>query len=366
MPRRIPRFALTLSLALFGASAATADQPAEPADYARPVNRCQIAGQHVSGVVSVDLGDGRHAELTLVDVGAIVAMAPALSDVQVYVNAPVSFSGRFVPRDLGGPAAYLARAYRSPDRGLQLAPSVPFEITLGSDPSMASVRLPSPFGDGVLLVSVPCAELRAGAPRANTRPRPVEARPRLLTLLPGTRILSQPGTSGTELARVERTSGAQQPVEFVGRVGAVRNGFVRVSVSVGPARVSGFVPEGSVSSLGVGLGPAAYAGEHLLQIETLNGMARVRLPVGTPIFASPTAARGWASVTAPLHVFLRTRRAGERAAITLGPELFDNHPCRYDGVAGRLSCGDARAVPKLSLRSCTGSTCTDVAFVNPP
>ncbi len=35
-----------------------------PADHARPVNRCQIAGQHVSGVVSVDLGDGRHAELT--------------------------------------------------------------------------------------------------------------------------------------------------------------------------------------------------------------------------------------------------------------------------------------------------------------
>lgn len=366
MQRSPSRFALALVLTLLGAPVARADQPAEPADPARPVNRCQIAGQHVSGVVSVDLGDGRHAELTLVDVGAIVAMAPALNDVLVYVNAPMSFSGRFVSRDLGGPAAYVARTYRSPDGGLQLAPSVPFEITLGSDPSMASVRLPAPFGDGALLITVPCAELRAGAPRANTRTRPVEARPRLLTLLPGTRILSEPGTAGTELARVERTAGAPQPVQLVGRVGSARDGFVRVSLSVGPARIHGFVPEGSVSSLGVGLGPAAFAGDHALQIETLSRTTRVRLPVGTPIFASSTATRGWASVTAPLHVFLRAHRTGERPAITLGPELFDNHPCRYDGVAGRLSCGDARAVPKLSLRSCTGSTCVDVAYVNPP
>ncbi|MBK8588251.1 MAG: hypothetical protein IPN77_03795 [Sandaracinaceae bacterium] len=168
MQRSPSRFALALVLTLLGAPVARADQPADPADPARPVNRCQIAGQHVSGVVSVDLGDGRHAELTLVDVGAIVAMAPALNDVLVYVNAPMSFSGRFVSRDLGGPAAYVARTYRSPDGGLQLAPSVPFEITLGSDPSMASVRLPRPSATG--RSSSPCrVRSCVRVPRAPTR-----------------------------------------------------------------------------------------------------------------------------------------------------------------------------------------------------
>lgn len=366
MHRSLTRFALALMLALTGVSTARADQPAERMESARPVNRCQIEGQHFSGVVSVDLGDGRPTQLTLVDVGAIVAMAPSLADVTVYVNSPLSFSGRFVSRDLGGPAAYAARAYRTADGGVQLAPSVPFEITLAQDPSMASVRLPSPFGDGALTFFMPCAALRAGAPRANTRPRPIEARPRLLTLLPGTRIVSSVGSEGLELARVERTDGTQQPVSFLGRVGPARGGFVRVSMRVGPARINGFVPEGSVTSLGVGIGPTVSPGGYVPQVESLSGMTRVRLPRGAAVFGSATAPRAWASLSAPLDVFIGRGTPGEHVAITLGAELVGNHPCRYDGVAGRVPCGDARAVPKLGLRSCTGASCVGFAYVHPP
>ena len=77
-------------------------------------------------------------------------MTPSLADVIVHVTAPMHFSGRFVSRDLGGPAAYVPRTYRAPSGGLRLDGNVPFEITLAGDTSMARARLPSPAGDGVL------------------------------------------------------------------------------------------------------------------------------------------------------------------------------------------------------------------------
>lgn len=362
-------FVVILSGAM-GGTRTRADRPADVPDYqrARPANRCQLSGQHVSGVVSVELGDGRHAQLTLVDVRATVAMAPTLDSVLFYVEAPLRFSGRFVSRDLGGPGAYAAHAYHSRDGGVRLDARVPFEITLASDPSMASVRLPAPFGDGAIFVTVPCDVLSAGTPRVNTRPRPVEARPRLITLRPGTRVLSETGGHGSEVARVEGRPNASEPIQFVGTVGAAQEGFAPVSLRVGPARIEGFVPASSVASLGVGGGPAALTGDFGATVISLDRMTRVRLPAGTALFASAagTEARAWGSVAAPMNVYLRPAAAGERSAVVLAAEEIGNHACRFDGVPGRVFCGDARRLPPLSLTSCTGNTCEPVAFVMRP
>jgi len=357
---------------LSGASGGTrthADRPADVPDYQRerPANRCQITGQHVSGVVSVELGDGRHAQLTLVDVRATVAMAPVLGNVLFYVEAPLRFSGRFVSRDLGGPGAYTARAYRSPDGHVRLAAREPFEITLASDPSMASVRLPSPFGDGAIVLTVPCSELSAGTPRVTMRPRPVEARPRLITLRPGTRVLSETGGHGAEVARVEGRPDAPAPIQFVGTVGAAQEGFARVSLRVGPARIEGFVPATSVESLGVGGGPAAPIGDYGVVVDMLQGTTLVRLPVGTALFATASGTeRPWGMLTVPMSVLVRSAAPGERAEIQLDTAQVGNHPCRFDGVPGRVFCGDPRNLPPLSLTSCEGSRCTPVAFVMRP
>ena len=65
--------ALTLAPQAGGDRATVAAQHTH--QHARPVNPCQLTGTHVSGVVSVDLRDGRHAELLLVDVSATVSMS---------------------------------------------------------------------------------------------------------------------------------------------------------------------------------------------------------------------------------------------------------------------------------------------------
>lgn len=364
-------FAVAFVVMLSGAVQGTRSRADRPADIphfqaARPANQCQLSGQHVSGVVTVELGDGRHAQLTLVDVRATVAMAPVLSNVQFYVEAPIRFLGRFVPRDLGGPGAFAARAYRSRDGGVRLDARVPFEITLASDPSMASVRLPAPFDDGALLVTVPCDALSAGTPRVNTRPRPVEARPRLITLRPGTRILSETGGHGGEVARVEGRPNEPDPISFVGTVGAAYEGFAPVSLRVGPARVEGFVPATSVASLGVGIGPVPLAGDYGASVVTLP-RTRVRLPVGTSLFATAAGTeRAWGMLTVPMNVWLHGAADGERAAVVLASEQIGDHPCRFDGVPGRVFCGDARRLPPLSLSSCEGTTCAPVAFVMRP
>ena len=369
------RFALVVAflVMLLGAASGTrtrADRMPDEPTRARPANRCQITGNHVSGAVAVELGDGRRAELMLVDVRAIVAVEPALSDVQVYVTSPLSFAGRFVSRDLGGPGAYASRAYRSGDGRVRLAARVPFEIALASDPSMASVRLPSPFGDGALLVTVPCSVLSAGTPRVDMLPPPIPRRLQLVTLRPGTRVLSETGGHGSELARVEGAPGASEPIQFEGRTGPAVDGFAPVSLRVGPARIEGFVPASNVDSLGAGGGPVAHQGGYGVSVRSLNHFTRARLPVGTAIFANAAqpGLRAWASVTAPLDVFLGNAAAGERAAVVLASEEIGNHPCRFDGVAGRVPCGNARQLPplSLSLTRCTGSTCAPVAFVMRP
>lgn len=317
-------------------------------------------------MVAVDLGDGTHAELPLVDVVGTVAMAPSLSDVRIHVSEPLDFVGRFVPRGLGGPAAFVPRTYRGQHGGIRLDGNVPFEVVLSSDPSVVRARFPSAGPTGVLTVSVPCSELRAGAPRYAFRPRPGDARPRLIALAPGTHVVSGAG-HGAEIARVEREDSSREPVIFVGTVEAASEGFAPVSLRVGPMRVAGFVPESSVRDMGVGVAATSPEGGYVPQTEPVDGMRRVRLPVGTSLFASATATAPWATVHgAPLDVWLRSPAPAERSALTLGPELLEAQPCRYDGVAGRAHCGDARELPPLGVRSCTGEACRDVAYVSVP
>ncbi|MEZ4325006.1 MAG: hypothetical protein R3B40_07325 [Polyangiales bacterium] len=349
--------------ALTLAPQAGGDRATVAAQHARPVNPCQLTGTHVSGVVSVDLRDGRHAELLLVDVSATVSMAPSLADVMVHVTAPLTFSGRFVTRDLGGPAAYLRRTYRAPHGGVRLDGNVPFEITLSSDPSHARARLPSPFGDGVISIPVPCSALHAGAPRTDMRTPPAEAHPRYVQLAPGTTVLSGAGT-GHELARIERSDSSRAPVTFIGTVGETRSGFTRVSLRGGPIHIDGFVPAGSGAALDPAVDPADYAALYSPTLEVVSTLRRVRLPAGTPVYASPSAEHSWTNLTAPLDVYLRAAD-GPRSAIVLAAEQLAIHPCRFDGVAGRPPCGGARDLPPLSLRACTADGCTDVAYVNP-
>ncbi|MCA9534629.1 MAG: hypothetical protein KC593_13150 [Myxococcales bacterium] len=335
------------------------------AQHARPAHQCQLTGNHVSGVVSVELGGGNHAELQLVDVNATVQMTPSLADVTVHVTAPLSFSGHLVTGDLGAPAAFVPRTYRAHGRGLRLDGNVPFEITLASDPSHARARVPSPFSNGVISVPLPCSALRAGAPRTDMRPPEPEARLHYIAIAPGTHILSGAGT-GYELARVERMDSSRAAVAFAGSIGETRAGFVRVSLRNAPIQLDGFVPEGTVVALESAAAPMTDLAAPTPTLESLAGMPRVRLPVGTAVYATPSAAQSWASVTAPLDVYLRTQVAGERSAVVLSAERLGTLACRFDGVAGRPFCGGARELPRLGLRTCSADGCVDVAYVTPP
>ncbi|MBK8406985.1 MAG: hypothetical protein IPL19_03260 [Sandaracinaceae bacterium] len=342
-----------------------ADEPTVAAQHAHPAHHCRLTGSHVSGVVSVDLRGGTHADLPLVDVSATVEMTPSLADVIVHVTAPMHFSGRFVSRDLGGPAAYVPRTYRAPSGGLRLDGNVPFEITLAGDTSMARARLPSPAGDGVLTLALPCTALRAGAPRTDTRPLPQPARQRFVAIAPGTNILSGAGT-GHELARIERSDRSRAAVVFAGAVGELRNGFVRLTLNNGPVQIDGFVPEGAAAALEFVVATNVATGAYASPVESVSGMQRVRLPTGTAVYSNPTIEHAWTTLNAPLDVYLRTRTAGERSAILLAPGEIGTHPCRFDGVAGRVACGGARELPQLGLRVCSAEGCVDVAYVTPP
>ena len=92
-----------------------------------------------------------------------------------------------------------------------------------------------------------------------------------------------------------------------------------------------------------------------------------RLPVGTALFATASGTeRPWGMLTVPMSVLVRSAAPGERAEIQLDTAQVGNHPCRFDGVPGRVFCGDPRNLPPLSLTSCEGSRCTPVAFVMRP
>lgn len=342
-----------------------AAQHARPAHHPHPVHHCRLTGSHVSGVIAVDLGGGTQAELPLVDVHATVDMTPSLADVMVNVTAPMHFSGRFVSRDLGAPAAYVARTYRAPTGGLRLDGNVPFEITLASDPSMARARLPSPAGDGVLSFALPCTALHAGAPRTDTRPAPPEPRQRYVAIAPGTNILTGAGV-GHELARIERRDSSRAAVVFAGSLGELRDGFVRIALNNGPVQIDGFVPQTNAAAIEPVVATDAAAGESQPTPAPATSLERVRLPTGTAVYASPTAEHAWTTLTAPLEVYLRTRVDGERSAILLGPGQIGTNPCRFDGVAGRAACGGARELPRLGLQTCTATGCVDVAYVTPP
>lgn len=361
-----------VGVALVVASTCAWDPGAEPrtvaaqhAQHAHAAHHCHISGQHVSGVISVDVGGGTRAELPLVDVHATVEMTPSLADVMVRVTAPMHFAGRFVSRDLGAPAAYVPRTYRAPTGGVRLDGNVPFEITLSSDPTHARARLPSPAGDGVLTLALPCSALRAGAPRTDMSPAEQEPRQRFVAIAPGANILTGAGT-GHEIARVERGDRSRAAVVFAGTVGETRDGFVRVSLKNGPAQIDGFLVEGSVAAVESPVAAPAVLGAPRPSAQPASDLERVRLPAGTEVYASATATQSWTTLTAPLDVFLRTRVAGERSAIVLAAGVIGNHPCRFDGVPGRTPCGGARELPRLGLQACTAAGCTDIAYVTPP
>ena len=338
-----------------------------PSEPARPINRCQFSGTHVSGVVSVDMQNGTHAEIPLVDVEATIAMAPSLADVIVYVTAPLMFEGRFVARDLGGPAAYVARAYRSANRGVRIAAGKPFAITLAPSLADAVVYIPTPYGEGHVAITLPCSALTAGVPRMNMRTPSPPSRPSLITMQADTRVTATPFAGGVELAHVRRDRGDRPDVSLVGRVVSRANGFARVSFNVGPATVDGFVPDANVTDLGRGLGAAVGAGgDYVYGLRSVFGHTLVRLPIGTQVFADATVTRAWATVTRPFAVYAPTARQGARSAVLSTATDLRVHPCRFDGVMGAPSCGDRRALPRLGLARCTAEGCTDLAFVVPP
>lgn len=363
-------FVLALSLV-----AAHAQAQATPS-AARPINRCQLEGAHVAGVVSVDLQNGSRAELPLVDVEATIAMAPRLENVVFYVTAPLAFSGTYVPGGRGGPAAHAARPYRASGRGLSVAPNVPFEIRLASADDHARVRIPTIFSEGAVEFDVPCSALKAGSPRANMAPE-AGMRPELeptrgtyLEFAPDVVIRASADATSPEVAHLLGADGTRR-MKIRGRITPGAGAFVQVQITVGPATIQGYVPRESVVEFGRNLSrpggaSMAYAVQTMLvgpEVETIEAT----LPHGTQVFATTVVMTPWATLNGPMRVTLR-RRAGAdtRYALVLGEANVVARDCRVDGVGGYPSCGPTRDMPRLGVFPCAGSSCSSVAFVDGP
>jgi len=351
----------------FVAMTSTALAQTEPA---RPPNRCQIAGRHVSGMVSVDFQNGSRGEVPLVDVEATIAMARRSEDIVVSVTSPLTFSGTFVAGDRGGPGAYAPRQYRAVDRGVTLKPNVPVEIRLAASDDHATLRAPVVFGQGALEVDVPCSALAAGAPRVDfAAPRP-DVRGEFVSVAGGTIVRATASESGAEVARVVTTNSPAR-VTVKGRMASPAGGFVRVSLSVGPITVDGFVPASAVEAAGRNLTPGATVvstfGSTATSQTSEYEATTVTLPAATQVFADYAATRPWATVTAAMQVTLR-RRVGfdGRFALDFGEASVVQRRCRLDGVAGYSSCGEARTLPRMSVLSCGGEGCTHRGYVDPP
>lgn len=322
-------------------------------------------------MVHVDLRNGTTAELPLLDVGAMITMTANVGETRVQVTEPLVFEGTYVDAGRGAPAGFLPRAYRSADRGIRIAANTPLEMSLGTDDSQVVLHARAWSTEDTLDVIVPCASMRAGAPRASMGEsmRPDNARGRFVIVALGTEIRSA-ASGGELLARVtgEHTGGAW----LRGTLGPTRDGMTRITVSAGPVQVTGFVPAGTAEDGGrplagpsaLGLGPAAY-GASVPVSETTR--RRVHLGPGTPVYANVTTTEPWAHVATGLDAQLTTFIGSTaRGYITIGEASLPVLRCRYDGVVARPSCGGTRGLPRLALESCDASGCGRRAFVAQP
>lgn len=327
---------------------------------ARPVNPCQIRGEHFAGVVSVDMKNGTMGEVVLTDVRAVVEMAPSLTDVVVYVQSPFSFYGTFAPHDLGGPPAYARQSFRA--NGVTLLPNVPFEISLSRMGNTANVRVPAPYG-GALELFIPCNVLSAGSPRARMSP-PRERLGRTFVAIDANAVLtSAPGREGTHIARVVGNGPGR--VVFAASVTPAANGFMRITMASKIARLEGYVHQSFVEVLTPRAAPpgALAPGFAFPMRPASAGMRTETFHFGTRLFADATVAQPWASVT-------RVLRAGyipgaPRGTFVLGAIDLPVLACRHDGVMARPSCGAPRGTPPIGIRACTGTTCVERGYIPP-
>lgn len=358
-----------LGLAWLASPAAAQDPAALPPEAG--ASRCRISGEHVSGVVRVDLGTGQSADLPLVDVAASVVLAERPDEARFEVRSPLAFTGVYVPGERGAPGVHTARAYRSADGTVRYAAGVPVEARLaaGAD-DRATLRVPLEWGDGALEVDVPCSTLVAGAPRAGlAAPRPA-GRGQFVRLAPDAVLRVAADPASAELARIIRTN-AGAPVTLRGRMARPAGGVVRVSITLGPLAIEAYVTESAVTDAGRDLVPPGAPITRYAVASTLGEGERetreVTLPAGTPVFADRRSDAPWTHLVAATRVTL-SRRVGStyRFALEFTHATFPTFPCRSDGVAGYPACGDANALPRMGLMSCPGGSCTQVAYVDAP
>ena len=363
-----------LASALFGltlaSTVAVADVGAQPAaEPARPMNRCQIQGDHVSGVVAVDLSNGTRTELPIVDAAATVAMAPRLEDVVFHVTEPLMFHGTLVPGERGGPAAFSARGYRSADRAIRLAAGTPLEMRLAAADDHVTLRATTIYHEGSIEFDVPCSELRAGSPSASVHRTEPSMRGEFIVLTAGTILRATADPSSPQIAGLRVDRGDHVTVK--GRIVSRAAGFAHVTFSVGPVTVDGFVAESNVESAGRNLVPVHSPQLQIVGTINMLGSERetrvVTLPPGTPVFASAMEPRPWATVTAPFRVSL-SRRIGStgRFAVTDFEANVVTRRCRNDGVGDIPSCEVPASAPRIGLFTCDGGDCAAHGYVDQP
>lgn len=346
---------------------AIADAQSTPPATLEP-SRCRIEGDHLSGVVHVDLRNGTFADLPLLDVRGAVTMAPTLGDVVVDVTEPLVFQGRLVPEGRGAPAAYVARAYRSEDRAVRIAANVPMEMTLDADPTRVVLHAPIGSAHETLDVVVPCSALRSGSPRAGMEPREDDGRGHHIELAIGTEIRSA-ATGGTVVARIASTT--TRGAYAHGVLGRRSGDASQVTVTAGPVTVSGWVPTsavqdaGSALLLGTGASMGYGYGTHGRVSETI--LRHLRLPEGTEVFADMNIAVPWARVAANVEADVTTFiGSSARGTLSFGAADVRVLECRYDGVASRPACGGVRDLPRLGLFVCDDAGCSTRAYVAAP